>query len=337
MKNIVAAFLCVLFAMGMTTSSVAQIPAGPSVTQSGSVTANDCVKWGGFGLIADAGSTCVGAATTNVLTNKTFDTAGTGNVLKINGTQVSAITGSNAVVLSTTPQITNPVISGTIGVLAVSSTTATNEAFTSFTNTGGVVYVGEESSVGSTIVGGSSAYAAVFNTTGANALDLGTNNLVRLTISSAGLVTMLNSAAVTGTLTVSAIASNTGAQSGYLCYNSGTGVITYDGSATCLVSTGRYKRVISHILPKEGLSKVVRMDPVSFFYTRKDLPKDEQVGLVAEEMAEVDPRLVSLDAQGLPRGVRYEQTSAMLIAAIKALKADNDDLHAEIRRLARRR
>ena len=38
----------------------------------------------------------VGAATTDTLTNKTFDTAGTGNVLKINGNPVSAATGTGS-------------------------------------------------------------------------------------------------------------------------------------------------------------------------------------------------------------------------------------------------
>ncbi|MDE1868055.1 MAG: hypothetical protein KGI08_10160, partial [Thaumarchaeota archaeon] len=47
---------------------------------------------------------------TETLTNKTYDTAGAGNVLKINGTQVSAITGSGAVVLATSPSLTTPTL-----------------------------------------------------------------------------------------------------------------------------------------------------------------------------------------------------------------------------------
>ncbi|MDE2015933.1 MAG: hypothetical protein KGI72_05420 [Patescibacteria group bacterium] len=49
-------------------------------------------------------------AGTETLTNKTYDTAGAGNVLKINGTQVSAVTGSGAVVLATSPSLTTPTL-----------------------------------------------------------------------------------------------------------------------------------------------------------------------------------------------------------------------------------
>lgn len=49
-------------------------------------------------------------AATATLTNKTFDTAGTGNALKINGTAVSDKTGTGKVVLDTAPTLTNPVV-----------------------------------------------------------------------------------------------------------------------------------------------------------------------------------------------------------------------------------
>jgi hypothetical protein len=57
--------------------------------------------------------TLVGRATTDTLTHKTFDTAGTGNSFSINGTAVTAKTGTGSVVLATSPTITNPAIVGT--------------------------------------------------------------------------------------------------------------------------------------------------------------------------------------------------------------------------------
>jgi hypothetical protein len=47
---------------------------------------------------------------TATLTNKTFDTAGTGNVFKVNGTQISDKTGTGKAVLDTAPTLANPIV-----------------------------------------------------------------------------------------------------------------------------------------------------------------------------------------------------------------------------------
>lgn len=89
--------------------------------------------------------TYVGRATTDTLTNKTFDTAGTGNVFKINGTTITANVGTGANVLATNPAITGTATNdnaaaGVIGEYiesviaagsAVSLTTATAKNVTS--------------------------------------------------------------------------------------------------------------------------------------------------------------------------------------------------------------
>ncbi len=47
-----------------------------------------------------ATDTLMGQATTDILTNKTFDTAGSGNSLKVNGTAITAVSGTGAVCLA---------------------------------------------------------------------------------------------------------------------------------------------------------------------------------------------------------------------------------------------
>jgi len=57
------------------------------------------------------------ASNTKTLTNTTFDTAGTGNVFKINGTSITDKTGTGKVVLDTSPTLTTP----TLGVATATS------------------------------------------------------------------------------------------------------------------------------------------------------------------------------------------------------------------------
>jgi len=57
-----------------------------------------------------------------VFTNKTFDTAGTGNVFKINTYQITDKTGTGKAVLDTSPTISSPSITGTGSIAAGSIT-----------------------------------------------------------------------------------------------------------------------------------------------------------------------------------------------------------------------
>lgn len=77
--------------------------------------------------------TVVNQDSTDILTNKTYDTAGAGNVFKINGTQISDKTGTGKAVLDNTPTLITPVIGAATGTsLSVSgqltSTVATGTA-----------------------------------------------------------------------------------------------------------------------------------------------------------------------------------------------------------------
>jgi hypothetical protein len=52
--------------------------------------------------------------------------------------------------------------------------------------------------------------------------------------------------------------------------------------------------------------------PVSFQY-KNDAKHSPRFGLIAEEVAEVDPNLVARDKEGKPYSVRYDQVNAMLL------------------------
>ena len=86
----------------------------------------------------------VGTTDTQTFTGKTFDTAGSGNVFKINGTQITSVTGSGAAVLAASPTLITPNIGAATGTslnltaLTASSAIATDASknLVSVTNTG---------------------------------------------------------------------------------------------------------------------------------------------------------------------------------------------------------
>lgn len=79
---------------------------------------------------SSGGDTLVGKATTDTLTNKTYDTAGTGNAFAINGTAITAVSGTGAVVLVTSATLITPAL-GTPTALVGTNITGTGASFTS--------------------------------------------------------------------------------------------------------------------------------------------------------------------------------------------------------------
>lgn len=104
-------------------------------------------------------TTLVGKDTTDTFTNKTFNTAATGNVLQINGNTVNSYTGSGSVVaLSTSPSFStginlNGSVTGQTTLQASSSATGT---ITFPAVTGTVVTTGDTATVSNTMLANSS-------------------------------------------------------------------------------------------------------------------------------------------------------------------------------------
>ena len=62
--------------------------------------------------------------------------------------------------------------------------------------------------------------------------------------------------------------------------------------------------------PPAASTTVLKLNPVSFVYNDDIGVKGPQVGLIAEQVQQVEPRLVATDASGTPFTVKYENLTA---------------------------
>ena len=88
--------------------------------------------------------------------------------------------------------------------------------------------------------------------------------------------------------------------------------VTSDNRIGTMASSRRYKEQIT---PMEKASEAIHsLSPVSFRFKKEvDPARSLCFGLIAEEVAEVNPNLVTLDCEGKPETVRYEAINAMLL------------------------
>ena len=87
-------------------------------------------------------------------------------------------------------------------------------------------------------------------------------------------------------------------------------VIDSAGQLGTMSSSRRYKKEIK---PMDKASEaILALKPVTFHYKSKKMDRP-QFGLIAEEVAEVDPDLVVCDKNGEIYSVRYDQVNAMLL------------------------
>jgi hypothetical protein len=106
-----------------------------------------------------------------------------------------------------------------------------------------------------------------------------------------------------------------------LCITANNEVTTASVASCAGVSSQRFKHEIT---PTDlGLSTVLNMRPVAFRYNEGygDSGKDQQFGLIAEDVQKIDQRLIILDGGGLPTAVRYDFLPTILIKAVQELNA----------------
>ena len=75
-------------------------------------------------------------------------------------------------------------------------------------------------------------------------------------------------------------------------------------------SSRRFKEDIKSM--DRASEAIMALNPVTFHY-KNDARHTPRFGLIAEEVADIDPSLVAFDKEGKPYSVRYDQVNAMLL------------------------
>jgi hypothetical protein len=88
--------------------------------------------------------------------------------------------------------------------------------------------------------------------------------------------------------------------------------VNASGQLGIRASSARFKENIKPM--DEASEAILSLQPVTFRYKKQlDPTGASQFGLIAEEVAEVSPDLVTMDDQGKPLTVRYDEVNAMLL------------------------
>jgi hypothetical protein len=230
--------------------------------------------------------------------------------------------------------------SSTIARLSGIATSHTNGAVSGnlaflLNNAGTVSEVARFNSSGQLGLGTTSPYAQLSIFAGGDYASHAASTLFAIASSSAGSATstllVVNSAGnvgiattspwrtldVNGTVGFKGLTTDS-ADSKTLCLTANNEVVANTGS-TCITSSERFKNSITPLDSSSGLTELLKLNPVSFEYNSDIGVPGTQVGFIAEQVQQVDPRLVVVDASGTPFTVRYENLTAILAKSIQEI------------------
>jgi hypothetical protein len=150
---------------------------------------------------------------------------------------------------------------------------------------------------------------------------------IKLTAGSTGSVDLIGTTAITGAATVSSTLNVTSVISSQGTADATTGnaanlwINSAGGNMARSTSSGKYKRDVEEIWAAKA-DLIFQMRPVWYRSTADtiDDPTKSFYGLIAEEVAKIEPRLVHWGEDG-PEGVQYERLTVLLIDIVKRQEA----------------
>jgi hypothetical protein len=226
-------------------------------------------------------------------TTGSFNTAIGAGTLLANTADENTATGAGALLSNTTGTFNTA-----NGVFALFSNT------TGFGNTGiGFSALYHSNGISNTAVGGSALFN---NSSGNNNIALGFNAGINISTADNVICIGADGHNVSNSCYIGHIAGQTVGAGGSTCY------VDNDGKLGVFLSARRFKTDIADMAAAS--EAILALRPVTFHY-KPELDKTgiPQFGLVAEEVAKVNPDLVTHDAKGELSTVRYEAVNAMLL------------------------
>lgn len=119
--------------------------------------------------------------------------------------------------------------------------------------------------------------------------------------------------AIDGSRNVTVGTLGTGAD--YFVCASAAGLLS-ESTTACAGSSARFKEDIAS-LSGGAPSLIDRLRPVAFRYRDDYRPDESRIGFIAEEVAELDPRLVGLNGDGEIHGLHTDGIVALLVATVQ--------------------
>jgi hypothetical protein len=108
-------------------------------------------------------------------------------------------------------------------------------------------------------------------------------------------------------------------------------VVSADGQLGTAASSERFKKDIATM--EKSSEAILSFRPVTFHY-KSDSKDTPQFGLIAEEVAKVNPALVLPDKEGKPYTVRYDAVNAMLLNEFLKEHRKVEQLEKQVEKLA---
>jgi len=137
-----------------------------------------------------------------------------------------------------------------------------------------------------------------------------------------GATSLTGTFGVSGAVTMNALTTAAGTPNS-ICQNNATKEITVNAALTCTVSSRDYKARIEPF-NGDGLRMVAAMQPDTFFYRdRLDRPR---IGLMAEDLAAIDPRLAEWTDEGKANSIDFPAMMGVMVKAIQQLQAEGNEL-----------